>query len=55
MEHALLSQHSNESFHIIFLTDIDESVDAVESLSIDFEEVPACVKLGGSIFITRKT
>jgi hypothetical protein len=55
MEHPVLSRQSEESFQIIFLTDSNESVDVVESSSIDFEEVIACVKLGGSVFITRKT
>jgi hypothetical protein len=41
-------------FKIIFLTDTHEAVDVVESSSIDFEEIIACVKLGGSVFITRK-
>ncbi len=41
-------------FQIIFLTDTNEAVDVVESSSIDFEEIIACVKLGGSVFITRK-
>lgn len=55
MEHPVLSLQSEESFQIIFLTDSNESVEVVESSSIDFEEVIACVKLGGSVFITRKT
>jgi hypothetical protein len=55
MEHSLLSHQGDRSFQIIYLTDTNESVDVVESLSIDFEEVIACVKLGGSVFITRKT
>lgn len=55
MEHPVRSRQSAESFQIIFLMDTNESVDVVESSSIDFEEVIACIKLGGSVFITRKT
>ena len=54
MEHSVLSHQGDGSFQIIFLTATNELVDVVESSSIDFEEVIACVKLGGSVFITRK-
>jgi hypothetical protein len=53
MEQRQTLEHE-DIIQTIFLGDDDHTVDVVESQYLDFEEVLACVKLGGSVFITCK-
>ena len=36
----------------IFLGEDDQTVNVMEAQHLDFEEIIACVKLGGSVFIS---
>lgn len=53
MAQKLIREHRSV-IQTIFLGNDDQTVNVVESHRIDFEEIVACIKLGGSVFITSK-
>jgi len=53
--HTLLSSSKCKLFQVFFLmNDNDQSVEVVETLKIDLEEVIGCLTQGDSVFITCK-
>jgi hypothetical protein len=47
------TKRSSIQFQLMFLTNTDDAVDIIETYDIDLEEIIACIKLGGSVFITN--
>ena len=47
------AKRSSIQYQLMFLTETDDGVDIIETNDIDLEEIIACIKLGGSVFITN--
>ena len=50
-----LYTRSVSRFQVLFLGEIDSAVDVQETEDLDVEEIIACIKLGGAVFITSTT
>jgi hypothetical protein len=55
MKQDLVNPLQDGLFQTFYLVNNErQDVEVIEGLAIDFEEILACLKLGGSIFITSK-